>query len=384
MNLDAGALKAAVHRRLIDEYDGPVPSRPALRARLAELVREEAPLLAPARAERLVDELTGEVAGLGPLEPLLAAPGVTELMLNGPRRAWVERDGRIEQVDLGLDAEAILLMVERVVAPLGLRCDPSAPIVDARLADGSRLHAVLPPLAVDGPYVTIRRFGAAQLPLEAFALDERDASLLTWMVVAGWNVLVAGGTGAGKTTLLNALSTAVPAAERVVTIEETAELRLARPHWVRLEARPPNAEGLGGVTVQELVRASLRMRPDRLIVGEVRGREALDLLEALNTGHDGSLSTVHANGADEALLRLETLALRDGAIPPDVVRRQIALSVDAVVHVARRPGGARVVETIAEVGRDPARLVARDLRAEPPSRPARRHGAPRRREHGPC
>ena len=275
-----------VHRRLVAEgADDLSLVSHTLHARLADLLRDEEPLLAPARLERLLEQLTHEVVGLGPLEPLLADPLVSEVMLNGPGRAYVERDGQIEAVALRLDAERIVRLVERVVAPLGLRLDRASPMVDARLPDGSRLHAVIPPLAVDGPYVTIRRFTARALPLEAFELHDAVAAFLRWAVNAGWNVLVAGGTSAGKTTLLNALSGAIPRRERIVTIEETAELRLAQPHVVRLEARPANAEGAGGVSVRDLVRTALRMRPDRLVVGEVRGGEALDMLQALNTGH---------------------------------------------------------------------------------------------------
>jgi len=325
---------------------GPV----TLRTRLAELLRDEQPMLAATHLEVLLQQLVHEVAGLGPLEPLLADPTVTEVMLNGPNRAYVERHGSLEPVALGLDADAIVRLVGRVVAPLGLRLDRASPMVDARLADGSRLHAVIPPLAVDGPCVTIRRFGARTIPLERFAPNEGVGAFLRWSVAAGWNVLVAGATSAGKTTLLNALSTAIPGHERVVTIEETAELRLAQPHLVRLEARPSNAEGAGGVTVRELVRAALRMRPDRIVVGEVRGGEALDMLQALNTGHDGSMSTLHANGVRDALTRLETLVLlADSGLPLPAVRAQIAASIDAVVFVARRAGGTRRIEEVAEV-----------------------------------
>ena len=253
-------------------------------------------------------------------------------------------------------------LVERVVAPLGLRLDRASPLVDARLADGSRLHAVIPPLAVDGPCVTIRRFAARPVPLEAFAPGDAAAAFLRWSVVAGWNLVVSGGTSAGKTTLLNALSGAIPAGERIVTIEETAELRLAQPHVVRLEARTPNAEGAGGVSVRELVRASLRMRPDRIVVGEVRGAEALDMLQALNTGHEGSLSTVHANGAGDALARLETLALLAATgLPLAAVRSQIAAAVDGVVHVARRQGGERRIETVGELVAASEGLAVREL-----------------------
>jgi pilus assembly protein CpaF len=392
------ALKERVHRRLVaaggldplddldrlEEPQGPARLL-AVRTRLAELLRDEAPLLSPARFERLLRELTDEVAGLGPLEPLLADPEVTEVMLNGPGRAYIERAGRIEQVALDLDAVAIVRLVERVVAPLGLRLDRASPMVDARLADGSRLHALIPPLALDGPCVTIRRFRTRPVDLDAFGVTGVAGAFLRWAVGAGWNLLVAGGTSAGKTTLLNSLSAAIPAGERIVTIEETAELRLVQPHVVRLEARPPNAEGAGAVSVRDLVRTALRMRPDRVVVGEVRGGEALDMLQALNTGHDGSLSTVHANGPVDVLPRLETLVLMAGVgLPLRAVRSQIGAAVDAVVHVARHTAGARRVEAIAEVVNGGEVLEVRPLferrggMLEPegvPARPSRRADA---------
>ena len=354
------SLKQRVHRRLVaaggldaldhlDEHDRPGRAL-AVRTRLAELLHDEAPLLTPARFEHLLGELTDEVSGLGPLEPLLADPEVSEVMLNGPGRAYVERAGRLEPVELDLDAGGIVRLVERVVAPLGLRLDRASPMVDARLADGSRLHALIPPLALDGPCVTIRRFRARPVDLDAFGAGGAPGAFLRWTVAAGWNLLISGGTSAGKTTLLNSLSAAIPAGERVVTIEETAELRLAQPHVVRLEARPPNAEGAGAVSVRALVRTALRMRPDRIVVGEVRGGEALDMLQALNTGHDGSLSTVHANGPVDVLPRLETLVLMAGAgLPLPAVRSQIGAAIDAVVHVTRSSAGARRVEAIGEL-----------------------------------
>jgi pilus assembly protein CpaF len=370
-----------VHRRLLAEGGDDASLTPdALQSRLTDLLRREEPLVPPERFRRLLVQLTHEVVGLGPLEPLLADPAVTEVMLNGPGRAYVEREGRVEPVALPLDAERIVRIVDRVVAPLGLRLDRSSPMVDARLPDGSRLHAVIPPLAIDGPYVTIRRFSARALSLDAFGLDPRVASFLEWCVRAGWNVLVAGGTSAGKTTLLNTLSASIPPAERIVTIEETAELCLAQPHVVRLEARPPNAEGAGAVSVRDLVRAAMRMRPDRLVVGEVRGGEALDMLQALNTGHDGSLCTIHANGAADALSRLETLVLlADAGLPLSAVRSQVTASVDAVVFLARRAHGVRRVEAVAEVVGSDERvrplftLASGSLRAVgPPRRAARR------------
>ncbi len=245
---DDGLLKQRVHRRLVAQgVDDPAADAEALRAVLGDLLRDEQPLLPAPRYDALLEQLTHEVTGLGPLEPLLADPTVTEVMVNGPGRAYVERAGRLEPVSLELDAAAIVHLVERVVTPLGLRLDRSSPMVDARLTDGSRLHAVIPPLAVDGPCVTIRRFGTRAVRLDEFGVDGASATFLRWTVAAGWNLLVAGATSAGKTTLLNALSQSIPHAERVVTIEETAELRLAQPHVVRLEARPPNAEGAGGV-----------------------------------------------------------------------------------------------------------------------------------------
>lgn len=384
---DDAAVKRRVHERLV--VTGPeldVEATPAqLRGRLRELLRDEAPLLAARRHDELVEELVRDVTGLGPLEPLLADPDVDEIMLHGPGLAYIERHGSLERVPVSLDAAEIVRLVGRVIAPLGLRLDRASPMVDARLADGSRLHAVVPPLAIDGPCVTIRRFRARPVPMEAFGLDARGARLLRWIVDAGWNVLVAGGTSTGKTTLLNALSAAVNVDERVVTIEETAELRLARPHVVRLEARRANAEGAGEVTVRELVRAALRMRPDRIVVGEVRGAEALDMLQAMNTGDDGSLSTVHANSPTDALARLETLVLFAGVgLPAHAIRAQIAAAVDAVIQVARAEGGARCIRSVAELvttrrGVEVRPLLVHDTEGagwscRAPSRPPRRAG----------
>lgn len=390
----AVALKQRVQRRLVaagdlaarvalDDLDAPGRAL-AVRARLAELLRDEAPLLPGARFDELLGELIDEVSGLGPLEPLLADPEISEVMLNGPGNAYVERAGRLEPVAIDLDAQAIVRIVERVVAPLGLRLDRASPMVDARLGDGSRLHAMIPPLSIDGPCVTIRRFGAKAIELDAFGVSAAAAEFLRWAVAAGWNLLVAGGTSAGKTTLLNSLSAAIADGERIVTIEETAELRLAQPHVVRLEARPPNAEGAGAVSVRDLVRAALRMRPDRVVVGEVRGGEALDMLQALNTGHDGSLSTIHANGTVDALSRLETLVLLAGVgLPLPAVRTQMGAAIDGVVHVARGRSGARRVEAIGELrsadgelgvrplfSRDATDLVARGAPHDGPRRPS--------------
>jgi pilus assembly protein CpaF len=348
---DVGAVLAErVHRLLLAGSGGePVAREAGLRSQLDALVRAEAPLLAAAEREAVVAAVAARVDGLGPLDALLADPLVSEVMVNGPGAVWVERAGRLERLGLRLDERAIEHLIERVVAPLGLRVDRSSPLVDARLPDGSRVNAVLPPLAVDGPCLTIRRFTVRSLPLGAVA-PAGVAALLAWAVRARRNIVVSGGTGAGKTTLLNGLAAEIPAGQRVITIEDTAELRLAGAHVVRLEARPPNAEGAGGVGVRALVRNALRMRPDRIVVGECRGEEALDMLQAMNTGHEGSLSTCHANSPADALRRLETMVLAGAvALPLAAVRDQVDAAVDLVVQVARAADGRRRVVEVAEV-----------------------------------
>jgi pilus assembly protein CpaF len=347
------ALRNRLHRRLLESpLDATALDRDDLRDRLAAMLHDEEPLLAPATASVVVSELVDEVGGLGPLEPLLADDAVTEIMVNGPDRVFVERAGRVEAVPCTIDSSAVVRIVERVIAPLGLRLDRASPMVDARLADGSRLHAIIPPLAIDGPCLTLRRFGRGHLPLASFGIDEAVCAFLEAAVRSGWNIVVSGATSAGKTTCCNALAAAIGAGERIVTIEETAELRLGQPHVVRLEARPANAEGAGAVSVRELVRAALRMRPDRLIVGEVRGGEALDMLQACNTGHDGSLSTIHANSPADALARLETLTLCSGvALPLGAIRAQIASAIDMVVQVVRDRDGRRSIAEVAELTR---------------------------------
>lgn len=369
-----GDLDDRVHRRLLQADDDQLVDDEAL----TEMVRSEDPLLDAPSVAAVVGRLRARMLGAGPLEPLLSNPAVTDVMVNGPGRVWVEHTGQLVRTRVELDAPAIALLVERVVARLGLRADRSNPVVDTRLPDGSRVHVVLPPLAVDGPYVTIRRFGASVLPLTAFCSAE-VASLLRRAVVEGRNLVVSGGTGAGKTTLLNALCQHLPRGQRVVTIEDAAELRLPGDHVVRLESRPATPDGLDAVTVYDLLRAALRMRPDRLVVGEVRGGEALDLLQALNTGHDGSLSTCHANSPADVLRRIETLCLRSGVdLPLAAVREQLASALDLVVHVARRSDGARQVTAVEEVARDPGSftrtdaLVLGDRIIALPSRPPRR------------
>jgi len=360
------------------------PAHGSLEGRISALVLEEAPLLAAAEHSSVVASVVADVAGLGPIEPLLADPDVTDVMVNGPGLVWIERGGCLERTTVELSTPAIEHLIERVVAPLGLRVDRSSPLVDARLPDGSRVHAVVPPLSIDGPCITIRRFGARTVPLGTFC-DKGVAAFLTWAVEARLNVLVSGGTGAGKTTLLNALAAAIPSAERVITIEDAAELRLPGEHVVRLEARPANAEGAGEVRLRELVRNALRMRPDRIIVGEVRGPEALDMLQAMNTGHEGSLSTCHANSPPDALRRLETMVLMgDVALPLTAVREQVRAALDLVVQVGRGPGGRRRVVAVDEVvgdeGEGAVRTRALADRSGLHTLPVR---APRRTDIGP-
>jgi pilus assembly protein CpaF len=345
------ALKRAVRDRALADPDGlPLGDRRALRAHVEQLVARTEPLLAGESAERVYDELVRDLAGLGPVEDLLADPEVTEIMLNGPGTAFVERRGRIEPVALALDAATLVRTAERIIAPLGLRLDRSSPIVDARLADGSRLHAVLPPLAPDGPCLTIRRFARRPTDLAEFGVGPDASALVAQLVAEGRNVMVSGATSAGKTSLLGALGALVDPRARVVTIEETLELALPLPHVVRLEARPANSEGAGAVSVRDLVRTALRMRPDRIVIGEVRGGEAFDLLQALNTGHDGSLGTVHANDPAAALQRIEMLALLAGLdVPFAAVRAQVHTAIDVVMQVQRGTHGRRVVSEIAEV-----------------------------------
>jgi pilus assembly protein CpaF len=326
-----------------------------LREAVRELVDEEAALLAAGDRDEIAARIVRDSVGLGPLEVLLADPAVEEVMVNGPGLVFVERGGRIEATDIAFENEDELRnAIERILAPLGRRVDELSPMVDARLADGSRVNVVIPPLAIDGPAVSIRRFGARRPgPDELVALGTLSAEqrqMLEAAVAGRRSVLVSGGTGSGKTTLLNALSSFISSRERVVTIEDAAELRLQQPHVVRLESRPAGIEGRGEVTIRDLLRNALRMRPDRIVIGEVRGGEALDLLSALNTGHDGALSTVHANSPADALSRLETLALMAGVgLPHAAVAEQVQRGIDLIVHLERRADGARRVVEIAEV-----------------------------------
>ncbi len=340
-----------------------------LAAAVRELVDERAALLGPADREEIVARIVRDSVGLGPLEVLLADPAVEEVMVNGPGTVYVERGGRLEATDVAFaDEEELRNAIERILAPLGRRVDELSPMVDARLADGSRVNVVIPPLAIDGPLVSIRRFGARRPgPEELVALGTLTAGqgrLLATAVAERRSILVSGGTGSGKTTLLNALSSAIGPDERVVTIEDAAELRLQQPHVVRLESRPAGVEGRGEVTIRDLLRNALRMRPDRIVIGEVRGPEALDLLTALNTGHDGALATVHANSPADALSRLETLTLMAGlGLPHAAIAEQVQRGIDLVVHLERRPDGARVLTEIAEVVRAAGATAVRTLGA---------------------
>jgi len=317
---------------------------------LIEMARQAFPLRDVVVLTEAVDRFVARGHGLGRVSDLLEQEGVTEIMINGDGSIWFDSAGSLTRADLDLSESDLVVLVERILQPLGLRVDPLSPSVDARLADGSRVNIVVPPVAIDGPTITIRRFAAETLPLAAFG-PPALGDLLASLVRAGATMLVVGGTGAGKTTLLNALASTIPPSERIVTIEDTAELHLPSDHVVRLEARPANREGLGEVTIRDLVRNALRMRPDRLIVGEVRSGEAFDLLLALNTGHTGSLATCHANGALEGLRRLETLALLSGVdVPLEAVRQQMLSAIDVVVHVVRE-GAVRRVAEVEEVDR---------------------------------
>jgi pilus assembly protein CpaF len=349
-------LAAALREQLIERArsgEGGV----ALETEVRALVEAEAAPLPEADREALCERVVLLARGLGPLEPLLSDPSVDEVMVNGPEAVYVERHGQLERTTVSFTGEAELLhAIERILAPLGRRVDEASPLCDARLPDGSRVHAVIPPLSLSGPCLTIRRFRREGFGLRDLVargtLEPELAEFLALCVAAQAAVLVSGGTGSGKTTTLNALSGAIPGEERIVTIEDAAELRLRQRHVVRLEARPPGLDGGGEVTIRTLVRNALRMRPDRIVVGEVRGPEALDMLQALNTGHDGSLTTVHANSPEDALRRVETLALMAGVgLPHAAVREQVASALDVVVHQARLGDGARVVASVTEVVR---------------------------------
>jgi pilus assembly protein CpaF len=368
----AGSLRARlIERRRTEAAAGRSPVG-ELSDQVRDLVAEEAALLSGDDRAAVETRIVRDTIGLGPLEDLLADPLVEEVMVNGPGSVYVERAGQIEAAGVRFrDEEELRNAIERILAPLGRRIDELSPMVDARLADGSRVNVVIPPLAIDGPALSIRRFGAERPGpsklVELGTLSPAQCELLEVAVAERSSVLISGGTGSGKTTLLNALSSFIAPGERVVTIEDAAELRLQQPHVVRLESRPAGVEGKGEVTVRDLLRNALRMRPDRIVIGEVRGAEALDLLTALNTGHDGALSTVHANSAVDALGRLETLALMAGlGLPHEAIAEQLQRGVDLVVHLERRRDGARRVVEIAEVVRVAGATAVRSLDCSAP------------------
>ncbi len=372
------SVKRQIHQELVSRLD--IKRLSAARVRPEELrrraVEQVEAILGEIRGKLPPDmdpaalgkEILDEALGLGPLEELLADDSVSEIMVNGPDRIFVERKGKLELTGRSfMDEAAVMAAIERIVSPLGRRVDESQPYVDARLADGSRVNCVIHPLSLIGPCITIRKFARRQLfdrDLIAFGtLTQPMADFLRVAVLLRKNIVVSGGTGSGKTTLLNVLSNYLPHDERILTIEDAAELRLVQPHLVRLEARPPNIEGRGAVTIRDLVRNALRMRPDRIIVGECRGGEALDMLQAMNTGHDGSLTTVHANSPRDVVSRLETMVLMSGLeLPSRAIREQIASAVDLVVHESRLSDGSRKVTCISEVmGMEGQQIVLQDL-----------------------
>jgi len=355
-------LKAELHRSLVDRIDlasvdrlEPERQRRELHGVIAELIGGASLPLNRVERERMARELLDELTGLGPLEPLLHDPTISDVLVNGFSTVYVERRGKLELAPVRFrDNAHVALIVNRIVSRVGRRVDESSPMVDARLADGSRVNAIVPPLAIDGPVLSIRRFGAAPLTLrDLVAMESITAEALAFLgasVRARLNVLVSGGTGTGKTTLLNALSAFIPATERVITIEDSAELRLQQPHVVRLETRPPNIEGAGEILARDLVRNSLRMRPDRIVVGEVRGGEVLDMLQAMNTGHEGSMTTVHANSPRDALARLEAMAGMAGVPMTEASTRQsIARALNVIVQLARGSDGRRRIVSVTEV-----------------------------------
>jgi pilus assembly protein CpaF len=355
-------LKARIHRRMVERINLAMLEdidteslRSQVRQIISGLVGEEQLPLSEAERSTLEEQIVNETFGLGPIEPLLHDPDVADILVNGPDSVYIERFGRIEPTDIKFDDdEHLMKIIDRIVSRVGRRVDESSPMVDARLADGSRVNAIIPPLSLDGPSLSIRRFGVRTLHLEDLirsgSVSEGMAEICKGAVRARLNMLIVGGTGSGKTTFLNALSAFVPEEERIVTIEDAAELQLLQPHVVRLETRPANIEGKGQITQRDLLRNALRMRPDRIIVGEVRGFEVLDMLQAMNTGHDGSLTTIHANNPRDALHRLETLILLSGVnLPTTAMREQISAALDVIVQVTRMSDGTRRVVSVSEI-----------------------------------
>ena len=368
-------LKTRVHRRLIERLDLAkldILSSGELASEIGfiinRIITEEGVPLNQQEIERLIVEVQHETFGLGPIEPLLADPDISDILVNNSSNTYIERFGKLQKTDVMFrDDRHLMQIIERIVSKVGRRIDESSPYVDARLPDGSRVNAIIPPLAIDGPALSIRRFGLEPLKigdlLQFGSLDERMYRILEGAVKTRLNILISGGTGTGKTTLLNVLSEFIPATERIITIEDSAELHMKQDHVVRLETRPPNIEGKGEVTQRDLVRNALRMRPDRIIVGEVRGGEALDMLQAMNTGHDGSLSTIHANTTRDAMARLETMVLMAGMdLPEKAIREQVASAIDIIIQMVRFADGTRRVVKLTEMtGLEGNTLVMQDF-----------------------
>ncbi|RLC90856.1 MAG: CpaF family protein [Chloroflexi bacterium] len=354
-------LKARIQNKLIADLDPTMDVtktdevRRTIEEMYNDILAQENIVLSRAERQRLFEQIVAEILGLGPLEPFLADPTITEIMVNGAKNIYIEREGKIQRTKAVFESdEHLMRIIERIIAPLGRRIDESSPYVNARLQDGSRVNAVIPPISLIGPVLTIRKFYKIPLTVEKLielgTVTPEAMELLRACVVAKLNILISGGTGSGKTTLLNILSGFIPEGERIITIEDAAELQLRQEHVVTLESRPPNIEGRGAVTIRDLVINSLRMRPDRIIVGECRGPEAFDMLQAMNTGHEGSMTTVHANSPRDALARLENMVLMAGMdLPHRAIREQIASALDAVVHLERMRDGSRKIVSIAEI-----------------------------------
>ncbi|HZQ97750.1 MAG TPA: CpaF family protein [Chloroflexota bacterium] len=367
-------LKSRVQNRLISELDpkmdltDTVQVRRVIEELFNAILESEGVILVRSERQRLFEQVVAEILGYGPLEPLLQDATITEVMVNGPKLVFVERAGKIERTNVVFqDDEHVMRIIDRIIAPLGRRCDESSPMVDARLPDGSRVNAIIPPISLTGPVITIRKFSKKPLTTEDLirfgSITPEAIEFLRGCVYARLNCVVSGGTGSGKTTLLNVLSSFIPDDERIVTIEDAAELQLRQEHVVTLESRPANIEGRGQIAIRDLVRNALRMRPDRIVVGEVRGGEALDMLQAMNTGHDGSLTTAHSNGPRDTLARLETMVLMAGMdLPLRAIREQVASAVDLIIHQDRMRDGSRRITSITEVqGMEGDVIVMQDI-----------------------